>query len=146
MALIIGMIFTLGCAEEGAETQQETAEAKKVEEAPKVVQPTPPGSVRASHILVSHSGAPRTGATRTQAEAKELADEILAKVEAGESFEELAKTYSDCPSAEKGGDLGFFQKGRMVKPFEDATYALEVGNTSGVVETQFGYHIIKRTQ
>ena len=119
---------------------------KQEAEAPKTVQPAPPGSVRASHILIAYEGAERGTSTRTKEEAHALAQDIEKKAKAGEDFEELAKAYSDCPTAEKGGDLGFFKKGRMVKPFEDATFALEPGQVSGVVETKFGYHIIKRTQ
>lgn len=115
-------------------------------EAPKTVQPAPPGSVRASHILISYSGAERATATRSQEEAQKLAAELAERAKAGEDFEELAKAYSDCPTAERGGDLGFFQKGRMVKPFEDASFGLEPGHISDVVETKFGYHVIKRTQ
>ena len=86
--------------------------------------------VRASHILV-----------QTEEEAKEL----LAKLEDGADFAELAKEYSMCPSKRDGGDLKFFGKGMMVKPFEDAAFALEVGQVSEPVETQFGWHLIKLT-
>ena len=86
--------------------------------------------VRASHILVP---------TLTEAQA------LHNKVSAGESFAELAKGHSTCPSGRNGGDLGIFGKGQMVKPFEDATFALEVGALSAPVQTQFGYHLIQRT-
>jgi hypothetical protein len=134
MAVILGLCLLVGCAE------------KKEAEAPKMVQPTPPGNVRARHILISYQGVPRINATRTKEEAQKLAEDLLAKIEEGEEFERLAKTYSDCPSSEQGGELGFFGKGRMVKPFEDAAFALEPGQVSDVVETKFGFHIIKRTQ
>jgi parvulin-like peptidyl-prolyl isomerase len=134
LGLLLCLILVVACAE------------KKEPEATKTVQPVPPGNIRASHILISYAGVPRTTATRNKDEAKELVDDLAARLEAGESFEELAQGYSDCPSSEKEGDLGFFQKGRMVKPFEDAAFALKPGEVSGVVETQFGYHIIKRTQ
>jgi parvulin-like peptidyl-prolyl isomerase len=134
--LVALMFFGFGCVKE------------KEPEGKEVVQPTPPGSIRASHILISYAGVPRTQATRTKAEALQLAEEIQAKLKAGEDFEDLARRYSDCPSAEaeRSGDLGFFTRGKMVKPFEDAAFALKAGGISGIVETQFGYHIIKRTQ
>jgi parvulin-like peptidyl-prolyl isomerase len=119
---------------------------KQEAEAPKTVQPAPPGSIRTSHVLISYEGAERATSTRSKQEAQELAEDIAKRAKAGEDFEELAKAYSDCPTAEKGGDLGFFKKGRMVKPFEDASFALEPGQVSDVVETKFGYHVIKRTQ
>ncbi|KAI9341008.1 hypothetical protein DFJ73DRAFT_844059 [Zopfochytrium polystomum] len=61
------------------------------------------------------------------------------------SLEELARTYSDCSSAKSGGDLGLFRRGAMQKPFEDATFALKVGEMSGPVETDSGLHLILRT-
>ncbi|MFC1800025.1 peptidylprolyl isomerase [Candidatus Eisenbacteria bacterium] len=111
-----------------------------------IVQSAPPGQIRASHVLISHRGAPRTGATRSKEEALALAKDLLSRIKAGEIFEEVAEAYSDCPSSQKGGDLGFFPKGQMVKPFEEAAFGLEQGDVSGLAETQFGYHIIKRTQ
>jgi foldase protein PrsA len=87
--------------------------------------------VKASHILVS-----------TESEAKEL----LAKIKKGENFASLAKKHSNDPgSAKKGGDLGYFATGNMVEPFEKAAFKLKVGETSDIVKTQFGYHIIKAT-
>lgn len=78
------------------------------------------------------------------AEQRTIAENVLAQVQAGDkTFEELAQEYSEDGTAEVGGDLGFFGAGEMVGPFEDAAFALEVGEVSGVVATQFGFHIIK---
>jgi parvulin-like peptidyl-prolyl isomerase len=157
--LVLALALT-GCSkQEAGDTSKDakqvakagTSEAAKPAEseatpAPKYVQPLPPGNIRASHILISYAGAPATNATRSKAEAKKLADELVVKVANGEDFAALAGTYSDCPSREAGGDLGFFPKGRMVQPFENAAFALRPGQVSKIVETQFGYHIIKRTQ
>ncbi|MFP4521911.1 MAG: peptidylprolyl isomerase [Fibrobacterota bacterium] len=96
--------------------------------------------VKASHILVKTEG--DSGVK----EAEEKAQMILDKLEKGGGFESLAKQYSDCPSSKKGGDLGFFDRGRMVKPFSDAAFKLEKGEHSGIVKTRFGYHIIKCTE
>ena len=64
----------------------------------------------------------------------------------GEKFEALAQELSDCPSKASGGDLGLFERGRMIKEFEDAAFALAPGEISPVIETQFGYHVIKVTE
>jgi parvulin-like peptidyl-prolyl isomerase len=100
---------------------------------------------QASHILLMYAGSARSSATRSQDEAKQQIAELKTQLEGGADFASLAQQHSDCPSSAKGGDLGTFGPGQMVKPFEEATAALSVGGVSGVVETQFGYHIIKRT-
>ncbi len=99
--------------------------------------------VRASHILVKLE----ENATEEQKKnAKAKAEDLLAKVKKEpEKFEEFAKLSSDGPSAQRGGDLNYFPRGRMVKEFEDVAFTLKKGEISGIVETRFGYHIIKVT-
>ena len=77
------------------------------------------------------------------AQAKAKAEMILAKVNAGGDFAALARQYSQDSTASNGGDLGYFARGQMVKPFEDVAFALQPGQVSGLVKTQYGYHIIK---
>jgi len=101
--------------------------------------------VRASHILLMYAGSMRSSASRSKEDAHQKIQQIQTKLAGGDDFAALARAHSDCPSSSKGGDLGTFGRGQMVGPFEQATYALEVGATSGIVETPFGYHIIKRT-
>jgi peptidyl-prolyl cis-trans isomerase C len=98
-------------------------------------------SVRASHILIAvPKGA--DAAAKTQARAK--AEQVLKDVKAGQDFAALAKEHSADPgSAANGGDLGFFQQGQMVGPFNDAAFTLAPGTTSELVETDFGFHIIR---
>ncbi|MBT7296942.1 peptidylprolyl isomerase, partial [Candidatus Woesearchaeota archaeon] len=81
--------------------------------------------------------------TETQKTILEEMTRIRNEVINGADFQKLAKENSDCPSAEKGGNLGFFGKGRMVKPFEAAAFKLNIGEISEIVKTDFGYHIIK---
>jgi peptidyl-prolyl cis-trans isomerase C len=97
--------------------------------------------VRASHILISvPQGA--DAAAKTQARTK--AEQLLNDVKAGKDFAALAKEHSQDPgSAVNGGDLGFFEQGQMVGPFNDAAFSMQPGATSDLVETQFGYHIIR---
>ena len=108
-----------------------------------------PATVGASHFLVQYKGSLRAPATitRTKEEAKKRAEEGLAKAKKGEDFAKLAGEYSDEPGAgQRGGALGEFGPGQMVKPFSDAAFKLKVGQVSGLVETDFGYHVIKRTK
>ena len=92
-----------------------------------------------------YAGSQRSSATRSQPEAQAQIQQLAAQLQGGADFADLARAHSDCPSSAKGGDLGRFGRGMMVGPFEQAAFGLPVGGTSGVVETPFGYHIIKRT-
>ena len=86
--------------------------------------------IRASNILL---------------EKQSQALKVVEELKAGASFSLLAKKYSICPSGKRGGDLGQFGRGQMVKEFEQAAFALKPGQVSEPIKTQFGYHIIKRT-
>ena len=108
-----------------------------------------PEEIAASHILVAYKGAEKAGddVTRTKDEAKTRAEELLEKVkDDGADFAEIAEKESDGPSKDKGGDLGTFKKGTMHENFEKAAWKLEVDAISDVVESPFGFHIIKRTK
>jgi len=87
--------------------------------------------VHCAHILV-----------KTETEAKN----VKTRLDKGEKFAAVAKEVSLCPSGKKGGDLGTFTRGKMVKEFEKAAFTLEKGQTSAAVKTQFGYHVIKRLE
>jgi len=101
-----------------------------------------PERVQASHILITVEP---TASEEDKSKAKQKTEQLLQQLKDGADFAVLAREHSGCPSSAKGGDLGYFDRGRMVKPFEDVAFALEPGQVSGVVETQFGYHIIKVT-
>ncbi|XP_017981503.1 PREDICTED: peptidyl-prolyl cis-trans isomerase Pin1 [Theobroma cacao] len=117
---------------------------------------TAANQVRAAHILIKHQGSRRkaswkdpegrviSNTTRDAAvsQLKALRDDI---VSGKAKFDEVASRYSDCSSAKRGGDLGPFGRGQMQKPFENATYALKVGEISDIVDTDSGVHIIMRT-
>lgn len=90
-----------------------------------------PNKIRCAHIL-----------TRNELQAKEVLD----RLGKGEKFTNLAKQYSIDGSAKRGGDLGLFGRGQMVREFETAAFALQKGQVSGIIRTQFGYHIIKRLE
>ena len=99
-----------------------------------------PEQVRASHILIAIKP---TDSNDVKAEAKQKIEQLLKQVQNDADFAQLAKENSTCPSSEKGGDLGFFGKGQMVPAFEKVAFELKPGQVSDVVETRFGYHIIK---
>uniref|UniRef100_A0A0K0EF92 Peptidyl-prolyl cis-trans isomerase n=1 Tax=Strongyloides stercoralis TaxID=6248 RepID=A0A0K0EF92_STRER len=113
-----------------------------------------PSSVHCYHLLVKHRDSRRPSSwrsekiTRTKEEAidilKKYRDEIVGSQEKLETFMKLAGEYSDCSSAKRNGDLGFFKRNQMEKPFENASYALKVGEMSDIVETNSGVHIIYR--
>jgi peptidyl-prolyl cis-trans isomerase NIMA-interacting 1 len=109
------------------------------------------GKIRTAHLLVKHRESRRPASwreaeiTRSKAEARTIIDGYKARIDKGEaSLGELALTESDCSSARKRGDLGYFGKGDMQKEFEDAAFALQPGDISGVVETASGLHLIQR--
>jgi hypothetical protein len=105
-----------------------------------------PEKARASHILIKpDTSEPGTDPNQAKAKAKAKAEDLLKQIKEGADFAELAKAISDCPSAAKGGDLDFFSRGQMVAPFEKAAFALKPSEISEVVETPYGYHIIKVT-
>jgi len=99
-----------------------------------------PEQVQASHILIKID----SEADESQkAQARKKIEKIQKRLQKGEDFAALAKEFSQCPSNAKGGDLGYFQHGQMVPPFEQVAFALKPGAVSDIVETKFGYHLIK---
>jgi len=90
-----------------------------------------PDKIHTAHILV-----------KTETEAKKVLD----RLGKGEKFANIARELSLCPSGKRGGDLGTFGRGQMVKEFETAAFALQKGQTSPIVKTKFGYHVIKRLE
>ncbi|KAF8844116.1 rotamase-domain-containing protein [Paxillus ammoniavirescens] len=114
-----------------------------------------PNQIRASHLLVKHKESRRPSSwkedriTRTKEQAMAILEQHQSDIDAAlnkqEKFGELATVHSDCSSHDKGGDLGVFTRGQMQKPFEDAAFALEVGEISDMVITDSGVHLIMRT-
>ncbi|KIK83813.1 hypothetical protein PAXRUDRAFT_832022 [Paxillus rubicundulus Ve08.2h10] len=114
-----------------------------------------PNQIRASHLLVKHNESRRPSSwkedhiTRTKDQAVTILEQHQSEIDAAlnkrEKFGELATQHSDCSSHDRGGDLGMFTRGQMQKPFEDAAFALEVGEISDIVRTDSGVHLILRT-
>ena len=100
-----------------------------------------PETIQARHILIK---ADKSASEEEKQKQKAKAEELLGKIKGGEDFAKLAGEFSDDPGSKtKGGDLGYFAKGSMVPAFEEAAFSLKPGEVSGLVETDFGYHIIK---
>lgn len=108
-----------------------------------------PEEIAAQHLLIMYDGsrsAPKS-IKRTREEARARAFEALARIKAGEDFDKVVAAYTEEPGgAARHGDLGRFSHDQMVKPFSDAAFALEVGQVSTVIETPFGFHVIRRTE
>lgn len=101
-----------------------------------------PAQAKASHILVKVG---KDASPEERSQAGERVEKILQRLKKGEEFAALAKEVSDCPSATEGGDLGWFPRRKMTKPFSDAAFALKKDELSDIVETKFGYHVILKT-
>jgi peptidyl-prolyl cis-trans isomerase C len=101
-----------------------------------------PEQVRASHILIKVD--PQADESKKAAARKKL-EELRRRLLKGEDFVALAREFSEGPTNVRGGDLGYFRRGQMVKPFEETAFALKIGELSDVVETRFGFHLIKVT-
>ena len=117
-----------------------------VDEAELARQPT---EITARHLLVAYQGALRASpsVTRSKADAQTRVAEALTRAKAGEDFGNLVKEFSDEPgAAERGGSLGRFGRGMMVPAFEKAAFKLAPGEISDIIETQFGFHVIQRTE
>jgi peptidyl-prolyl cis-trans isomerase NIMA-interacting 1 len=133
---------------EVAAPQREAEEDQKIERERAIIAKQPK-EIGAKHILIMHekSKSKPESLKRTHAEAQSRAQECLRKIRGGASFDDMVKEYSDEPgAAERAGDLGVFERSQMVRSFADAAFALKVGEISEVVETPFGFHVIKRTE
>ncbi|MCK5786949.1 MAG: peptidyl-prolyl cis-trans isomerase [Candidatus Sabulitectum sp.] len=146
------MLLVFACGQEDPaadvteDVEVETVDTTVTEPVEDVELEAIPTSVTARHILVCYDGCAVEGPfNRTQDEALALIEDIESRIQSGElDFTQAAVDYSDCPSSADGGMLGEFGRGAMVPAFEEAAFSLPVGGISGVVETQFGYHLIYR--
>jgi parvulin-like peptidyl-prolyl isomerase len=108
-----------------------------------------PTRIGAKHILVMHAQSERRpeNVTRSREEASKRAQECLVQIRAGADFDDMVGKCSDEPgAADRGGDLGVFDRTSMVKAFSDVAFALKIGEVSELVETPYGFHIVKRTE
>ncbi|KAK4464021.1 protein kinase ssp1 [Cladorrhinum samala] len=135
----------------GADTEKLKQYMATYHTKPLVAEDSHPGKIRAAHLLVKHKDSRRPASwkeaqiTRTKEEALEIIQSYEKRIRSGDkTLQELAQTESDCSSARKGGDLGYFSQGEMQKEFEDAAFALKPGEVSGIVDTASGLHLIER--
>lgn len=149
--LIPAVLLIFACGQEepaaDADIETETVETTETEPVEDIqVEEGPLTSVTARHILICYDGCAVEGPfNRTQDDALALIEDIDSRIQSGElDFTQAAVDYSDCPSSVDGGMLGEFGRGAMVLAFEEAAFSLPVGGASGIVETQFGYHLIRR--
>jgi peptidyl-prolyl cis-trans isomerase NIMA-interacting 1 len=165
-ALVIGLVIGLGGCDDkkagtapgsGPASAPASASASAPASAPATASasasasaPAPvPDAITAQHVLVAYKGAKDApkGVTRSKVEAKARAEEVAQKAKGGTDFSELVAQYTDDPgSKDRRGSVGKFTRDKMVKPFADAAFALKVDETSGVVESPYGFHVIKRNQ
>ena len=153
LAFTILVNLSVGCNrapdEPGARTATTSLPAPPVAASPTPSPGAGPATIGASHVLVMHRGSERVPptVTRTREEARTRVEEVLRRARTGQDFAALAREFSDEPgAATSAGSLGTFARGAMVPPFEQAAFALGVGQISDIVETPFGFHVIKRTQ
>jgi parvulin-like peptidyl-prolyl isomerase len=113
-----------------------------------VIRRDPLLEVRAAHLVVSFKGADRApaGVGRSRDEARARAEDAAARLAAGEPWEAVVRTYTDGPGKEDGGDLGWFARGQLAEPLDAATFALDPGATTSVIETPRGFHILRRVE
>jgi parvulin-like peptidyl-prolyl isomerase len=102
--------------------------------------------IAASHILLLHKDSIRSESDRSKEDALKQMEGILAQLKDGADFFELAKEFSECPSSNNGGYLGDFGRDMMEETFEEAAFSLAVDETSEIIETPFGFHLILRTK
>jgi parvulin-like peptidyl-prolyl isomerase len=131
------------------ETPLPPAPVEKVGSSPAAESEPRPDKIRAQHLLVSYDGArmAESGVKRTREQARERATDALARIHQGLDFDKVVAAYTDEPGgAARKGDLGTFTRDKMTPSFSDAAFALKVGEISGIVETPFGFHVIRRTE
>lgn len=151
-------LLSLACEEEpkkepsaalASTAEASPAPAPTPEPAPEPSVAKPPEAVAAQHVLIAYRGAKNApkDVTRSKKEARALAEEVAKKAKEGADFTALVKEYSEDPGTkDRLGSVGKFTPDKMVKPFSDAAFKLAVDEVSDVVETEFGFHIIKRNQ
>ncbi len=161
VALLPLSVLAAACEDKKGVSATATSATSVTTEPPRMTSATPlatttapsvakePDAIAAQHVLIAYRGAERApkSVTRSKADAKKRAEEVVTKAQAGTDFTALVNEYSDDPGAkDRQGSLGKFTRAKMAKAFSDAAFALEVDKTSGVVETPFGFHVIKRNQ